>query len=138
MGLTRISLDTNVFIFGLRNLDPFAALILQNLYQFNIQICDQVERELSNNFSENELKLFYKQIGSLSNFKMKYKILDEKYLIKYQEFGLKLGDANIAAFCEEEDIELFVTENRHFLQNLRPRSFKVVNCKTFCEMFDLT
>ena len=32
MNLTRISLDTNVLIFGLRKVDPYAELILQNLF----------------------------------------------------------------------------------------------------------
>ena len=48
--------------------------------------------------------------------------------------GLKLGDAKIAAFCEEQGIDFFITENRHFLQHLTERSFTIVDCKTFCEI----
>jgi len=138
MSLARISLDTNVFIFGLRKLDSFAVLILQNLFQFNVQICDQIERELRNNFSKTELNLFYQQIASLSNFQIKYQIPIDKFLMEYHGFGLKMGDAKITAFCEQEAIEFFITENRHFLQNLPGRSFRIIDCETFCEMSGLT
>jgi len=43
--LTRISLDTNILIFGLRKIDPYAELLLQNLFLFDVRICEQVERE---------------------------------------------------------------------------------------------
>jgi len=138
MSRMRISLDTNVFIFGFRKIDPYAVLILQNLFRFDVLICDQIERELRNNFSESELKQVYDQIKLLSNFHIIYQIPDEELLAEYQRFGLKLGDAKIAAFCDQEEIDVFVTENRHFLQNIKNRSFKITDCQSFCEMFYLT
>ena len=137
MSRARISLDTNVFIFGFRKIDPFAVSILKNLFQFDVLICDQVERELRNNFSESELKQVYDQIILLSNFHIIYQIPGEEALGEYRRLGLKLGDAKIAAFCEEEEIDVFITENRHFLQNIKDRSFKIIDCQAFCEMFDL-
>lgn len=135
--LTRISLDTNILIFGLRKIDSDAELLLQNLFQFDVRICEQVERELWNNFADWELKLFYEQAELLPYFSIVYQMPAEISLKKYQMMGLKLGDAKIAAFCEEEGIDFFITENRHFLQYLTERSFKIVDCKTFCDTFSL-
>ena len=134
MNLTRISLDTNVLIFGLRKIDPYAELLLQNLFLFDVRICEQVERELWNNFADWELKLFYEQAELLPFFSIVYQMPSEILLKKYQMMGLKLGDAKIAAFCEEQGIGFFITENRHFLQHLTERSFTIVDCKTFCEI----
>ncbi len=49
--LPRISLDTNAFIFGIRNIDPFSAIVLKNLFRFDVRIPAQVEKELRNNVS---------------------------------------------------------------------------------------
>ncbi len=38
MKLPKISLDTNVFIFGLRKIDPFSGIILKHLFQFDVRI----------------------------------------------------------------------------------------------------
>jgi hypothetical protein len=73
MKLPKISLDTNVFIFGLRKIDPFAGIILKYLFQFDVRISAQI----------------------------------------------------------------FVSENRHFLQKLPKRSFEVIDSMTFCQKFSL-
>ena len=77
MNLTRISLDTNVLIFGLRKIDPYAELLLQNLFLFDVRICEQVERELWNNFADWELKLFYEQAELLPFFSIVYQMPSE-------------------------------------------------------------
>lgn len=135
--LTKISLDTNVLIFGLRKIDSYAERILLNLFLFNVRISDQVVRELWNNFTELELKLFYEQAELLPSFHISYQKPAEVLMKNYQQLGLKFGDAKIAAFCEEDGIDFLITENRHFLQHLTERSFKIVDCKTFCEMYAL-
>jgi len=137
MNLTRISLDTNVLIFGLRKIDSYAEQVLQHLFLFDVLICEQVERELWNNFDASELKLFYEQVELLPSFRIVYQQPSEIVLKKYRQMGLKLGDAKIAAFCEEQGIDFLITENRHFLQRLLDRSFNIVDCKVFCEMHSL-
>ncbi|KPA15659.1 hypothetical protein MHK_004121 [Candidatus Magnetomorum sp. HK-1] len=44
---TKISLDTNIFIFGIRNIDPYSVAILKNLYKFNTSISAQIESIIS-------------------------------------------------------------------------------------------
>jgi hypothetical protein len=135
MKLPKISLDTNVFIFGLRKIDPFAGIVLKHLFQFDVSIPAQVDRELRINLTENELHQFYELIGLLSTFYIGYQPPADTLLNIYRQFGLKTGDAKIAAFCEQENIEIFVSENRHFLQKLPKRSFVVIDSKTFCQRF---
>ena len=137
MNRYNISLDTNVFIFGLRNRDQYAVLILKNLFRFDISISEQVERELRRNLTESEFRRFYDVLATLITFQISYQPLHEDFLRFYQQWGLKTGDARIAAFCEQEQIDLFVSENRHFLHELPERSFEIINCRTCCERFGL-
>ncbi|MBC8184854.1 hypothetical protein H8E88_27495 [candidate division KSB1 bacterium] len=60
--LPRISLDTNIFILGIRNIEPYSVAILKNLFQFDLSISTQVEKELRNNISSSELKEFFSLI----------------------------------------------------------------------------
>ena len=137
MNLPKISLDTNVVIFGLRNLDPFSVALLKNLFQFDVRISIQVERELGGNITENEFRQFYDILGLTSTVHIIYPPPDERLLGLYQQLGLKTGDANIAAFCEQEGIEILVSENRHFLEVLPKRSFQIMDSQTFCQTFSL-
>ena len=135
--MTRISLDTNVVIFGLRKLDPSASLLLKNLYQFEVRLSVQVERELRKNLSPNEFRQFYELLGEVPTIQIVYQHPDEKLLQLYRHFGLKTGDAMIAAFCEQEQIDILVSENRHFLQELPERSFEILDSYDVCQKFGL-
>jgi predicted nucleic acid-binding protein len=135
--LPRISLDTNIFIFGIRNIDPFSVTILKNLFQFNVRISVQVEKELRNNISHIELKEFYSLIKLLTYFDIVYQQPNTEIFNKYQELGLKTGDAIIAEFCFSENIEILISENRHFLQQLPHQPFEIIESKLFCKKFGL-
>ena len=137
MNLPRISLDTNVVIFGLRNLNPFSVTLLKNLFRFDVRISIQVERELRKNLAEDEFRQFYDILGLTSTVHIIYPPPDERLLVLYRQLGLKTGDAKIAAFCDQEGIEILVSENRHFLEALSKRSFQIMNSQTFCQAFSL-
>ena len=55
----RVSLDTNVWIFGIVGDDHFCETILVNLSKFDVIVPNQVRLELERNLSEKELKKFY-------------------------------------------------------------------------------
>ncbi len=59
MNKPKISLDTNVIIFGLRKLDLYAGILRQHLFQFDVRMSAQVERELQKNLSADEFRQFY-------------------------------------------------------------------------------
>ncbi|OQX14221.1 MAG: hypothetical protein BWK80_42095 [Desulfobacteraceae bacterium IS3] len=87
--LHKISLDTNIFIFGLRNIDLFSVAILKNLFLFNVKIPAQIEKEIRQNFTVDEIRKFYRQVSSLTEFEIVYKPLDNNLVDKYRQFGLK-------------------------------------------------
>jgi hypothetical protein len=41
--------------------------------------------------------------------------------------GLKKGDAVIGAFCEFREIDYFISENRHFISELKTDKFKILD-----------
>jgi len=96
-----------------------------------------VEKELRNNISSSELKEFYSLVMLLNNFEIVYKSPVQAIFEKYQKAGLKTGDALIAAFCLSENIDIFVSENRHFLQKLPKQPFEIQESQAFCEKFCL-
>ena len=135
--MRKISLDTNVLIFGLRQIDPFAVILLKNLFQFEVRLSVQVERELRKNLSGGEFRQFYDLIGVVSTIHIVYQLPDDEVLRLYRQHDLKTGDAMIAAFCEQEAIEILVSENRHFLQELPDRSFCILDSRAMCQRFGL-
>ena len=138
MKLTKLSLDTNVFVFGLRKIDSFAGTILQNLWQFDVKISVQVERELQKNLNAEEFRAFYALVEMMPSFCVEYQPPTEELFLFYRQYGLKTGDAKIAAFCEQEAIEFFVSENRHFLHEFSQRTFTILDSQTFCRKFSLS
>jgi predicted nucleic acid-binding protein len=135
--LTRISLDTNIFILGIRNIEPYSVAILKNLFQFDVFISAQVEKELRNNISSSELKEFFSLIDPLSHFEIVYQEPEQGIFENFQQLGLKTGDALIAAFCNSENVEIMISENRHFLQQLQKRPFEILDSASFCIRFGL-
>jgi len=54
-----VSLDTNVWLFGIVGVDVFCERILLNLQQFDVVVPDQVRAELERNLSDFDMKQFY-------------------------------------------------------------------------------
>jgi|APSaa5957512622_1039677.scaffolds.fasta_scaffold87226_1 hypothetical protein len=134
---TRISLDTNIFIFGIRNIDPYSVSILKNLFRFDVRLSAQVEKELRRNITKPELKEFYSLIALLPGFEIVYQKSEEAIFQQYRTLGMGIGDALIASFCHTEGIEIFISENRHFVRELPKQSYEIMDSKSFCKKFEL-
>lgn len=52
---------------------------------------------------------------------------------KFQQSGCKLGDAVVAAHLEEEGVETLISENRHFLAEIRGLPFRVLSAAAALE-----
>lgn len=123
----RVILDTNVWIFGLRRHPqlPSCGLLLERLGQLQLILPRQVLQELQANLTESELRTLF---GLLKQFPRHIHIHWEKAeretIRKYQTLGCKLGDATIASHLEELEVEVLVTENRHFLEELKDLPFR--------------
>ena len=131
-----ISLDTNIFIFGLQKIKPSCVEIIKNLDKVkdNILIPAMVEKEIIKNLNRREVNIFYKIMTKL-NFPIDYENPPKKLVLQYKKSGLKKGDAVIAAFCEFRKIEYFISENRHFLRELQTDKFKILPSKEILPFF---
>jgi len=134
----QISLDTNIWIFGLLGKDKSCQKILLNLAQFQVLIPDQVRAELERNLSDRDMKRFYQLVVQFENLKINFEMIPCSYIEAFHKKGLVKGDAEIAAFCEWRKIDILVSDNRDLLTRLPyDKSFRVLSPKSFCEEFNL-
>ncbi len=133
-----ISLDTNVWIFGLLNGDNHCRKIILNLSKFNIVVPNQVRMELTDNLTEQDMKYFYTLVTK-SNVQLNYDTVPEVYVRMLKAKGLKKGDAIIGGFAEWQKINAIVSDNRiDFLRGLSSgHYFEVMSPQEFCQKFDL-
>jgi len=132
-----ISLDTNVWIFGLLETDYFCHRIVLNLSQFEVVVPDQVRRELNNNLDNDDMRRFY-ALRSQHNVRLSYEQVPDIYVTMFYDKGLKKGDAIIGGFGEWQQIDFIVSDNRDFLRGLAAgHYFEVLSPQEFCEKFNL-
>lgn len=133
----KVSLDTNVWIFGIVGVDAFCERIVRNLGKFNLIMPDQVREELERNLSDYDMKQLYWLLlrhGVTVDFEM----VPVELITRFEAWGLKKGDAEIGAFREWRQIDLFVSDNRDFLRGLAPgHTFQVMSPQEFCKRFEL-
>ena len=133
----QVSLDTNVWIFGIVGVDPFCERILLNLEKFAIIVPDQVRAELERNLSDYDMKRFY-QFALRLGVAIDFAEVPSSYLALFEGKGLKKGDAEIGAFCEWRRVDVVVSDNRDFLKELSSGNFfEVMSPQEFCETFGL-
>lgn len=132
-----ISLDTNVWIFGLFENNSFCVQILDNLAEFDIVVPNQVRYELERNLPEPYLKKFYRIVHQ-AQVTLNYAPVPEIYVSMFEAKGLKKGDAIIGGFAEWQQVDKIVSDNRDFLRGLSAgHHFEVMSPQEFCEEFDL-
>lgn len=133
----RISLDTNVWIFGILEQDLYCQKILLNLGNFEIIVPNQVRKELSDNLSQEYLKFFY-QLALQPNVHLSYELVPDAYVTMFENKRLKKGDAVIGGFAEWQKVDKIVSDNRDFLRGLSAgHYFEVMSPQEFCEAFSL-
>ncbi len=132
-----VSLDTNVWIFGLLNGDSYCRKIILNLSKFDSIVPNQVRVELTANLDEQDMKQFYHFV-SQSNIQLNYDVVPDVYVSMFKAKGLKKGDAIIGGFAEWKKIDKIVSDNRDFLRGLSAgHHFEVLSPQEFCEAFGL-
>jgi predicted nucleic acid-binding protein len=133
----QISLDTNVWIFGLLKSNEFCQKILLNLSSFNIVVPNQVRIELVRNLPDSYMKEFY-QLVNESGAELDYEQVPDVYITMFESKGLKKGDAIIGGFGEWRKVDKIVSDNRDFLRGLSAgHHFEVMSPQEFCEEFGL-
>ena len=133
----QISLDTNVWIFGILEYNHFCQKIIMHLSRFNMLVPKQVQKELYDNLSKEGMKRFYRPANQ-PNIKLNYESVPEIYITMFESKGLKKGDAIIGGFAEWKKIDKIVSDNRDFLRGLSAgHHFEVMSPQEFCEQFNL-
>ena len=136
MPILTILLDSNEYIFGLKDIYSSSNRLLSILSSFNVKVPRFILDELHDNLSDILLKELYQLIKTTG-----VEIIEEKVSIrlveKYQK-QLPVEDAIIAAYSEFLKVEVLVSENRHFLVDFRPKAFKVLSSKEFIEQYFLS
>ncbi|MCP4709512.1 MAG: hypothetical protein GY869_12870 [Planctomycetes bacterium] len=130
-----ISLDTNIIIVGLRTIGTPEDKLLRCLPDFPVRLARQVEEELRRNLPEVDMTRFYHMIYAGNSLSLAYSHPPAALVEKYKNLGLKKGDVLIAAFCEWQKIDIFISRNRHFLQGLPDLPFRVMAASTFNRRF---
>lgn len=132
-----ISLDTNVWIFGIVGSERSCEKILLNLFQFDVVVPDQVRLELARNLPQAELRTFYHFVNTF-DVALNYNRVPEEYISMFESKGLKKGDAVIGGFAEWQKVDKVVSDNRDFLRGLSAgHYFDVMSPEEFCMAFGL-
>ena len=123
-----IVLDTNIWIFGLRNHPEFPACakLLLNLPKLKVKIPKQILQELQDNLSVDEFNEFFELNQYLTNLTLTWQGVDHHLITKYLNKGCKYGDAEISAYLEDSNSKTLVSENRDFLFEIEGLPFRVL------------
>ena len=122
-----IVLDTNIWIFGQRRVPGFTECVelLDFLNQLRVVLPRQVLQELQVNFSESEMSSLFRLLNRLPiPPKIDWQKPAQEIVARYRRMGCKLGDAAVSAHMEELGINILVTENRDFLEELTGLPFR--------------
>ena len=131
-----VVLDSNEFIFGFTaSKKSCSDLIKLTGIKFNVVLPDIIFREIFERLKIIEGKDFASMVR-YAMLRMGVRIIDEKFvpeqlIKKYFMVLNKKADAAIAAFTEWVNAKYLVSENRHFLENLKRKPFDVLNAEDF-------
>jgi predicted nucleic acid-binding protein len=124
-----IVLDTNIWIFGLREQadQPACYQLLQCLNKLYVKTPYQIFLELKANLDSDEMKRFFRLIHLYPNrIELSWEKAELGLINNYRTLGCKLGDAAIAAHLEMMSITTLVSENRDFFEEIKGLPFRVL------------
>lgn len=124
----RISIDSCVFIRGIRDQTSDAHQLLTQIGpNLNLVIPRLIAQEVSRNLTETkQIKTFYRQF-----YRQRYAFIVEEpvprtLVHKYIQLGLPAkADAFIGGFCEWLEVDSLISDNRHFLRDLKTTAYFV-------------
>jgi hypothetical protein len=122
----RVGLDTNVFLLGLRKVDPHSERLLTYLDRLRLVIPERILRELSVNLTAAEMKEFYDLFGADTDVLFDWTPPSPNVVRRYLALGCKRGDAFVAAGIEILGATAFISNNRHFLREITGLPFRVL------------
>ena len=127
-----VVLDTNVWIFGLRRQPdrPACAQLLRCLSRLRVKIPRQVLLELQANLTSEEMHGFFRLFAyDPTRMEIRWEKAESDSLRRYQQMGCKLGDAAVAAQVESMGVEIIISENRDFLEEIQGLPFRILSAE---------
>jgi hypothetical protein len=130
---TLICIDSNQFIFGLTGADPDAVRLLDVLNEFYVAVPRLVVQEVIRNLdTATQVRKFYRLLYGATNVVVIDEPVPRDLVAKYEQLGLpEKADAVIGAFVEWVNAGYLISDNRHFLQELKPVAFQVLSPTEF-------
>jgi len=131
-----VILDTNVWIFGLRNQSEYPSCIhiLRQLPSLFVKVPRQILLELRANLTKTEMADFFHLISRRPDrIEYSWERVELTKIQQYQQMGCKLGDAAVAAHAETLEVKTLVSENRDFLTEIKGLPFRVLTAEQFLQ-----
>jgi len=129
-----ICIDSCALIHGLQESDPASARLLDLLGEELIVIIPRlVAQEVTRNLdSRAQVRRFYRLFQNHEFALIIDDPVPEALVSKYSALGLPAkADAFIGAFAEWMSVQYLISDNRHFLRELKADAFEVVDAETF-------
>jgi len=129
-----VVLDSNELIFGLIGKEQYPKILIGNLNKLKLNCSFRINRQIVKEVLDNIPNYHHGKFFRLIDYgiiKYDSKIIDKNLLNKYSNLKLKKGDNVIAAYAESVKAKTLISENRHFLKELKTRKFKIVNAEQF-------
>jgi predicted nucleic acid-binding protein len=135
----RICIDSSVFIRGITENDPQLDRIIALIGpQLKVLIPRLVAQEVTRNlFRVEQTRRFYSIFQTPGEAAIVDDPMPAHLVQRYVEMGLRAkGDAYIAAFAEWSGAQYLISDNRHFLRELRADAFEVVDAEEFVRRWE--
>ncbi|MGB3496291.1 MAG: type II toxin-antitoxin system VapC family toxin [Elainellaceae cyanobacterium] len=126
----RVAIDTNEFIFALRDKPPHPfskILVFSKLPELNLYMPFQVLAELQRNLIAQDMRRIFLLLRQAKSIQWDYTLPDAKVVAKWKSRGAKKGDAVITASLEIAGVQYLISENRHFLSEISDLPFQVLS-----------
>ena len=134
-----ICIDSSALVVGLQGKDPSATKILELVgSDLNLIIPRLIAQEVTRNLSSpQQVRQFYQLFQNYSFAQ----IIDEPVPLvlveKYVNLGLPAkADAFIGAFAEWMNVSYLISENRHFLRQVKTKAFQIMDADEFVKLLE--
>lgn len=130
----RICIDSCVFINALRETDPAAVQLFGLIGPPLVLVIPRlVGLEVTRNLrTPRQVRLFYRLFRERDSAYLVDEPVPRELVDKYVHLGLpEKADAFVGAFAEWMQVRYLVSDNRHFLRDLRTDAFGVVDAAEF-------
>jgi hypothetical protein len=135
----RICIDSCTLIHGLQKSDPSAERLLDLIdYELTLVVPRLIAQEVTRNLdTPDQVRSFY---GLFQGRDFAF-IVDEpiprELVERYVHLGLPAkADAFIGAFAEWMDVRYLISDNRHFLRDLKAEAFTVLDATDFLSKWE--